>query len=342
MKYRTSFLLASLVVSSLVCADTYTEHYSVGKNTVIKANDNFFMHGDFEEIIRFDMINMDIKKEESQEQEIVKKLIETTKQYLKDSKDIRVKLIGHTRITTDDINEKTIEPKSYADKIINHFRDKFTTQESQKRSIEYAEKISQKLIDNNISKEIIVIEGRGDRDLGFTTATKKGIELSNRVMATIYVLKKKEPVKVASPEPLDSDKDGVYDFKDQCPNTAKNLDVDEYGCPFIQVLHLNFKTSSAEILPSSYAKVKKFATFLKEHPMYNAEIVGHTDDIGSLESNMQLSQRRALSVKNALIAEGVKASRLSSFGRGELDPVATNKTAEGRAENRRTEVILSH
>jgi outer membrane protein OmpA-like peptidoglycan-associated protein len=344
MKYRTNILakmlFASLLVSSVIYADTYTEHYSVVKGTVIQPNDNFFMNGNFEEIVRFDMINMDSNEKSSQE--ILNKLIQKTKEYLNNSKDIRVKLVGHTRITTDDMNEKTIEPKSYADKIQNLFRDQFTQKESKEQSLSYAKEISKKLIDSNISKEIIIIEGRGDSDLAFTTATNEGIELSNRVMATIYVLKKKESKKVIKKEPLDSDGDGVYDFKDQCPHTAKNLAVDEYGCPFIQVLHLNFKPSSAKIEKESFDKVKKFATFLKEHPMYKAEIIGHTDNIGSLESNMDLSNRRALSVKNALIKEGVKATRLSSFGRGELDPIATNKSAEGRLQNRRTEIILAH
>jgi len=367
MKNRTNFtsklLLASLLAGTIIGADTYKENYSVNKNATVKQNDNFFMDGDFQEIIRFNMIPANEQTQDSKE--IVDKLIQTTKNYIKESKDIRVKLIGHTRGTTDDMNEKTIDSDTYANKIQNWFRDTLTTQQSDEKSKSYAQKVYDTLVDNNISKDILVLENRRGEDLAFSDATDEGIDLSNRVMAIIYVLKDKVVDKDSDRDgvldskdkcpttplgeavnkdgcPLDSDNDGVYDFEDQCPNTAQNLDVDSYGCPLMRTLHLNFETSSAKILEDSYDEVEKFATFMKEHPMYNAELVGHTDNVGSEEFNMDLSKRRAISVKNALVAQGVNASRLKAFGRGELDPVASNETPEGRLQNRRTEVILSH
>ncbi len=142
--------------------------------------------------------------------------------------------------------------------------------------------------------------------------------------------------------PLDSDGDGVLDYKDRCPDTPKNIMVDPTGCPLSKELALNFKTSSDKILQESYGKVIEFATFLKENPVFNAEIIGHTDSIGKAEANMILSQKRAVAAKAALVSEGIDASRLTSRGRGELDPIQSNRTKEGRAVNRRIEVKLSY
>jgi outer membrane protein OmpA-like peptidoglycan-associated protein len=142
--------------------------------------------------------------------------------------------------------------------------------------------------------------------------------------------------------PLDSDKDGVLDYKDNCPETPLGLSVNQSGCPLSRELALNFQTNSDKILRESYSKVVEFATFLKANPVYKAEIIGHTDSVGKAEFNMKLSQRRAKAAKAALISEGIDASRLSSKGRGELDPVKSNRTKEGRALNRRIEVKLSY
>ncbi len=142
--------------------------------------------------------------------------------------------------------------------------------------------------------------------------------------------------------PLDSDKDGVPDYKDNCSKTPLGLKIDMNGCPIGKELELNFKSASDKILKESYPKVVEFAEFLKQYPMYKAQIVGHTDSQGKEAANMKLSQARALSVKNALIGEGIDAARITSSGRGELDPIASNRTKEGRKKNRRIEVKLSY
>jgi len=142
--------------------------------------------------------------------------------------------------------------------------------------------------------------------------------------------------------PLDSDKDGVADYKDNCSKTPLGLKVDINGCPIAKELALNFKSASDKILKESYPKVVEFADFLKQYPMYKAKIVGHTDSIGKETANMKLSQARALSVKNALVSEGIDAARITSKGRGEFDPIASNRTKEGRKKNRRIEVKLSY
>lgn len=105
-------------------------------------------------------------------------------------------------------------------------------------------------------------------------------------------------------------------------------------------LHINFETDSAKIDKASVPRVEKFSTFLKKAPSYKAEIIGHTDSTASDAYNDKLSNNRANAVKDMIIQNGVAADRVSAVGKGEKEPVATNKTKEGRAENRRIEAQL--
>lgn len=139
---------------------------------------------------------------------------------------------------------------------------------------------------------------------------------------------------------IDSDHDGVLDPADKCPNTPEGFKVDSDGCPLKATLHLNFLFNSSKVDAEGTAKVDAFATFLKESPAYKANIVGHTDSVGTDAYNQKLSEKRAEIVKSMLIKDGVDASRLTSSGEGEKMPIASNKTKEGRAENRRIEVEL--
>ncbi len=139
----------------------------------------------------------------------------------------------------------------------------------------------------------------------------------------------------------DSDGDGVVDSKDLCPNTPQEVKkVDKNGCFTTRNLHINFKTGSSQIDVNSLPKIEEFANFLKSVPLYNVTIVGHTDNVGTRANNLKLSQRRANRVKDLLIEEGVDADSITAIGKGEDNPVASNNTAQGRAQNRRIEAIL--
>ena len=140
--------------------------------------------------------------------------------------------------------------------------------------------------------------------------------------------------------PVDSDKDGVVDYKDKCPGTKLNFEVDVNGCPFKETLGLNFENDSYKILRDSYGKIIKFSSFLKRNPLYNVTIIGHTDSRGSAVKNMKLSQDRANATKQALVKEGINPSRIKTIGKGELEPVASNRTPDGRKANRRIEIEL--
>lgn len=142
--------------------------------------------------------------------------------------------------------------------------------------------------------------------------------------------------------PVDSDKDGVFDPQDKCPDTPAGFKVDADGCPLKATLHLNFITDGHGVDAAGTVKVNNFAAFLKGSPAYKASIVGHTDSTASDKYNQKLSEKRAQTVKTMLIDQGVAADRLTASGKGEKMPVASNKTKEGRAENRRIEVELTH
>ena len=104
--------------------------------------------------------------------------------------------------------------------------------------------------------------------------------------------------------------------------------------------NITFATDSAQIASSFYQPLNNLANSFRQYNQNSIEVVGHTDSTGSYSYNMELPQRRAQSVADYLLAQGVDPSRLSTRGMGPDQPVASNATAEGRAQNRRVEVIL--
>lgn len=101
-----------------------------------------------------------------------------------------------------------------------------------------------------------------------------------------------------------------------------------------------FATDSATLRPDQTSDIYTVSRSLQKYPASRVQVVGHTDNTGAAAYNQSLSERRAGAVANALISGGVAASRLSAVGRGEDQPRATNQTAEGRAQNRRVDIVI--
>ena len=157
----------------------------------------------------------------------------------------------------------------------------------------------------------------------------------------------------------DSDNDGVSDYFDKCPNTPAGDKVDGRGCtlpkpevpqPVIiteedrrivkeAIKNLEFDLGKATIRSSSFESLDKVADILIKKN-FSLKLAGHTDNIGSDENNLRLSKDRAESVKAYLVSKGANPSRIEATGYGESQPIASNKTAEGRQKNRRVEFTL--
>lgn len=146
---------------------------------------------------------------------------------------------------------------------------------------------------------------------------------------------------------LDSDNDGVVNSADQCPDTVAGAKVDADGCvgetKTIETfeIEVQFPLNSAEIGDTYDDEILRVADFLKANPETIVEIAGHSDSTGAADYNQDLSQRRAEAVAARLTdALGVDPQRVSATGYGESQPVASNDTAQGRADNRRVEARI--
>jgi OmpA-OmpF porin, OOP family len=149
----------------------------------------------------------------------------------------------------------------------------------------------------------------------------------------------------------DRDGDGVYDVEDACPEQPgpRNPDRSRNGCPVarvergqIRILEqVKFKTGSAKILQESDPVLQAVAKILVDHAeIKKVRVEGHTDNRGGAARNRTLSQQRAAAVVRWLVEHGIDGGRLTSQGFGPSRPIATNKTDEGRQENRRVELHI--
>ena len=135
---------------------------------------------------------------------------------------------------------------------------------------------------------------------------------------------------------LDSDGDGVLDPDDACPGTPKGARVDARGCWVLG--GVLFDVDKSVIKPEYQGLLDEVATVLKNNAGVSIRIDGHTDSTASDAYNQGLSERRANSVRDALVSRGVDTGRLSTQGFGESKPIATNDTVDGRQLNRRVEL----
>ena len=144
--------------------------------------------------------------------------------------------------------------------------------------------------------------------------------------------------------PTDRDNDAVYDGLDRCPITAAGTEVDASGCPVlfesdeaveIVLEGVNFETGSADLTPNARTILARVAQSLNGNPDIRVEVGGHTDSQGGHAFNVRLSQRRAESVRDYLMYQGVAARQITAQGYGPDQPIADNGTRDGRAQNRR-------
>jgi len=141
----------------------------------------------------------------------------------------------------------------------------------------------------------------------------------------------------------DDDGDNVVNHLDDCPNTRANVPVDANGCEIRSTLELrgvNFASSSDRLLTGAEQVLDDAIEWLERNPHLVVEVAGHTDSDGAAAANLGLSERRAYTVRDYLINGGISPSRLTARGYGESEPVASNGTTEGKAENRRVELRI--
>ncbi len=137
----------------------------------------------------------------------------------------------------------------------------------------------------------------------------------------------------------DIDGDGVVDSKDACPGTPREVKVDERGC-WSYPSKLLFDFDKAEIRPEYLSRLDEAKKVFDAHPYMTVMIVGHTDDVGADDYNMELSKKRAWSVNDYLINQvGIDSGRLKMIGRGESEPAYPNDSDENRQKNRRVEFV---
>src|SRR3989441_1145185 len=144
----------------------------------------------------------------------------------------------------------------------------------------------------------------------------------------------------------DSDGDGVDDTKDKCPGTAPGTRVDAYGCPILFIPErtpvilrgVTFETGRSALKLESHTVLDIVAQSLLDNPDIRIEIAGYTDTTGAPATNLRLSQARAAAVRAYLAARGVAPGRMVARGYGAANPIAPNKTLDGRAQNRRVEL----
>jgi OOP family OmpA-OmpF porin len=141
----------------------------------------------------------------------------------------------------------------------------------------------------------------------------------------------------------DDDRDGVANSRDKCPDSKAGAVVDNDGCEVQVVIELqgvHFDTNKSTLKAESIAILDAAVKTLGDHGTIRVEVAGHTDSVGSADYNQGLSERRAKVVYKYLVAHGISADRMTWAGYGESQPIADNDTSEGRAQNRRTELIV--
>lgn len=154
-------------------------------------------------------------------------------------------------------------------------------------------------------------------------------------------------VEITSPPPppmiqkeSDRDNDGIVDSNDQCPDTPIGYKVDSKGCPSSVTLHLNFASNSSILPASAESDIATLTKFMEENPAATMSIIGHTDSSGPKAKNQTLSENRANALGSRLIQNSIASDRIKISGKGSSEPIVSNKTPDGRAQNRRIQILI--
>jgi len=307
----------------------YEFDVDASKNVASNNLDKHLMYDDFEIIKRFDAINIDNLGESKliEKLDALDKLNEIA-EVLKEYNDTNavVTIIGNTERTED-------------------------KNDSFNRGLEYANSVKASLINRGIDEKILVAQSRVDYDNTFLETSWKDGSLNKNVYISLYVPKNKDTKteEVAKPEPVAIVNVVQEDiqFKE---GEVINLDVqmsNDKPKSISKGKTAEFKQDSFRIEPNE--KIAELAKFLKDHQEYNVKIVGHSSHTKdgkirtkkqSAEYNIELSLKRANSVKEILVKDGVDASRVITEGKGFAEPIASNATKEGQNKNRRVEATL--
>jgi len=147
---------------------------------------------------------------------------------------------------------------------------------------------------------------------------------------------------------LDSDNDGVANYKDSCLDTEAGAKVDAKGCYVILSetheiqLQVNFANNTAAVPAEYISEIQAVANFMTAYPATAVVVEGYTDSRGAADYNQSLSEQRAEAVAGVLVNNfSIASSRVSAIGYGEARPVADNETIEGRSANRRVVAVIS-
>ena len=197
------------------------------------------------------------------------------------------------------------------------------TAEDIKTEVLSVEKAAEKLVDL-IGADVIVSVGRG-----ISKDVNKGIELAEQLAAALgggvgYYMDVQEAK-----------------LRDKMRGTGVSVTRSGDNIILNMPNNVTFDSSSATLKPAGANTLTGVAMVLKEYPKTAVNVIGYTDSTGGHDLNMRLSQQRADSVASALITQGVDASRIRTQGLGPANPIASNSTAEGKAQNRRVEITLS-
>ncbi len=217
-------LMISIALS--VHAGTYDHSYSplAAQQENSSADKDLFMYGDFEKIIHFKALLFDGDELSDDSKEYLETIVQTVEEYSDGEKKLGVTIISHTAATTDDRNENAIDSNTYAETVVGWFSKDLDHKESARICEAFANEVQELLIERGIDKNMTSVEYRGGKDMAFSDATSEGSDLSNRVMLTLYVF-------TPQGADVDSDGDGVFDHKDECPKTPEGVTVDLKGCP---------------------------------------------------------------------------------------------------------------